>query len=286
MQGAADAVTWVVGFALIADLYRPDERGRIAGMVMSATSVAVMIGPSIGGWLYEAGGMTLPFTFVTALAVIGVAGFILLRVPDTRSDREVVPVAAVVRTPAVAACAAAVVVLAATLSMYEPILSLHLNVSLGIGPAHIGYVFGVAAVATAILNPIYGRLADRVGARRLTMIGLALAGGAVPMLSLISSYSSAVALYVFQASMAAVAITSSLAYMGEAVAQAGLGSFGVGYGLYNVAWGIGLLGGPALGGFLYERVGFTRLTLLWAPCVISMAFVLARSGAARRPEPV
>ena len=118
------------------------------------------------------------------------------------------------------------------------------------------------------------------------MIGLALAGGAVPMLSLISSYSSAVALYVFQASMAAVAITSSLAYMGEAVAQAGLGSFGVGYGLYNVAWGIGLLGGPALGGFLYERVGFTRLTLLWAPCVISMAFVLARSGAARRPEPV
>src|SRR5262245_16597241 len=27
-QGAADAVTWVVGFALIADLYEPSERGR------------------------------------------------------------------------------------------------------------------------------------------------------------------------------------------------------------------------------------------------------------------
>src|SRR3954469_23122949 len=31
LQGAADAVTWVVGFALIADLYGEDERGRAMG---------------------------------------------------------------------------------------------------------------------------------------------------------------------------------------------------------------------------------------------------------------
>src|SRR3954464_8138910 len=70
VQGAADAVTWVVGFALIADLYPSNERGRVAGTVMSGTSVAVMLGPSIGGWLYEVGGMRLPFTFVTILSVI------------------------------------------------------------------------------------------------------------------------------------------------------------------------------------------------------------------------
>src|SRR5216117_1802629 len=65
VQGAADAVTWVVGFALIADLYGDDERGRMAGIVMSGTSVAVIVGPSIGGWLYEAGGMRLPFLIVS-----------------------------------------------------------------------------------------------------------------------------------------------------------------------------------------------------------------------------
>src|SRR5712692_7376320 len=31
VQGAADAVTWVVGFALIADRYGADERGRVVG---------------------------------------------------------------------------------------------------------------------------------------------------------------------------------------------------------------------------------------------------------------
>src|SRR6185295_11724349 len=33
VQGAADGVTWVVGFALIADCYGPAERGRVSGIV-------------------------------------------------------------------------------------------------------------------------------------------------------------------------------------------------------------------------------------------------------------
>src|SRR6476620_4380346 len=64
VQGAADAVTWVVGFALLADRYAADERGRVTGIVMSGTSFAFMIGPTIGGWLYELGGIRLPFLAV------------------------------------------------------------------------------------------------------------------------------------------------------------------------------------------------------------------------------
>src|SRR5207248_7356887 len=226
--GAADAVTWVVGFALLADLYSPEERGRVAGIVMSGTSCAVMVGPSLGGWLYEVGGIQLPFTFVTVLAVVGTLGFLWLKLPAERADRDPIPVGIVIRTPAVASCAAAVVVLAATLSMFEPVLALHLATRLGVGPARIGYVFGAAAVATAILNPIYGRFSGRWGARRLTMVGLTLTGVVLPLLSLAWNYPSAVALYLLQASMASLAITPSLAYMGEAAAQAGIGSFGGG----------------------------------------------------------
>src|ERR1051325_6672903 len=45
MQGAADAITWVVGFALVADMYAPEERGRVTGLILGGTSVAYMIGP-------------------------------------------------------------------------------------------------------------------------------------------------------------------------------------------------------------------------------------------------
>src|SRR2546426_2625569 len=68
VQGAADAITWVVGFALIADRYSVEERGRVTGIVMAGTSVGVMIGPSIGGGVDAPRRIPPPFFFGPPLA--------------------------------------------------------------------------------------------------------------------------------------------------------------------------------------------------------------------------
>src|SRR5207344_1854547 len=104
VQGAADAITWVVGFALIADRYGPDERGRVTGIVMSGTSVAIMVGPTIGGWLYEIGGIRAPFLLVAALAVVAALGFLWLDVPSAVAKSEAVPIGVVLRSRPVAVC--------------------------------------------------------------------------------------------------------------------------------------------------------------------------------------
>lgn len=275
VQGAADAVTWVVGFALIADLYGPAERGRVMGVVMAGPSVGFMIGPSLGGWLYETGGMALPFLAVAGLALATATAFVWLRLPPRQAARETVPIGLVIRVPAVGSCVAAVVVAAATVSMLEPVLALWLASRIQLNPTRIGFVFGIAAVVTTALHPIYGRLADRWGGWRLTIVGLVAGAAFLPGLSRAWNFESAVALYVLEAATVAMVITPSLAYMADATSRAGLGSFGVAYGLYNVAWGLGLLAGPAAGGFLYERMGFERLTLAWAPTVIALTILIA-----------
>jgi multidrug resistance protein len=275
VQGAADAVTWVVGFALIADLYDDHERGRITGTVMMGTNFAVMIGPTLGGWLYELGGVSLPFVAVAVMAAAAFVLFWLVDVPSPAAVREAVPVLMVLRVPAIAACAVTVVAVAATISMLEPILSLHLGL-LGVNPGRIGTVYGVAAVATTSLHPLCGRLADRFGARQVTMFGVLLTAAMLPLLAQAASFRSAVALYLLAAAGAAFIITPSLAFMGQATSEAGIQSFGVAYGLYNLAWGAGLLGGPALGGFLFERLGFRTLVVAWAPCVALVTIALAR----------
>ena len=276
VQGAADAVTWVVGFALIADLYRQEERGRVMGLVMSGTNFAFMFGPTLGGWLYEAGGIRLPFLFVAALAIAGAIAFLWFDLPSTRSARETLPAATVLRAPAVAACTAAVVAASATISMLEPVLPLYLSATLGLGPARIGLLFGIGAVASTVMHPVYGAMVNRVGSRRLTMIGLVLVACLLPLLSLATSYRSAIGVYVIVAAAISMIITPSLAYMAEATSNAGAGSFGVGYGLYNMAWGVGLLGGPALSGFMFERMGFGWLMLMWAPLLIVVTWLLGR----------
>jgi len=277
VQGAADAITWVVGFALVADLFGPAERGRATGIIMSGTSFSFMIGPSLGGWLYELGGARMPFIAVAVLAVIVGAAFLWLVEPHQHAGRELVPVAAVLRTPEIAACAAAVVAASATTSMFEPVLALHLA-AMGVGPARIGLVFGTAAVVTTTLHPVIGRLADRLGARRLTLAGLMLSAPGTILLGQTWSYASTIVLFVIAAAAIALVITPSLAYMGEATSAAGIGSFGVAYGLYNVAWGAGLLGGPAIGGFVYERLGFTALSLAWAPLPLGVSWLVIRVG--------
>ena len=109
VQGAADAVTWVVGFALIADLYGPDERGRVMGLVMSGANFGFMIGPTLGGWLYEAGGIVCRLCRWLARAMLVGLGFLWLRLPDTHACASRCRCATVLRVPAVAACALAVV---------------------------------------------------------------------------------------------------------------------------------------------------------------------------------
>jgi DHA1 family solute carrier family 18 vesicular amine transporter 1/2 len=284
VQGAADAVTWVVGFALLADLFGPSERGRVTGIIMSGVSVAFMVGPVLGGWLYEIGGMRLPFLTVALLAMCGALACLWLRFPTARADREHVPVMTLVRVPAVAACTAAVVAASATISMLEPVLALQLETTLDLRPARVGMVFGVAAVPTALLHPLFGKMADRFGARRLTSAGLVLTAGALILLGQTWSFQSALLFYAIQAGALALVITPSLAYMAEATSEAGIGSFGVAYGLYNMAWGAGLLGGPALGGFLFERIGFLMMAFAWTPWLVVVAWTLARVQSRRTPD--
>ena len=52
-----------------------------------------------------------------------------------------------------------------------------------------------------------------------------------------------------------------------------------------MAWGVGLLGGPSLGGFLYDRVGFSRLALGWAAGLIAVTVPLAVVQSKSRQAP-
>jgi MFS family permease len=73
-------------------------------------------------------------------------------------------------------------------------------------------------------------------------------------------------------------VTPSLTYMADAVSSAGVDSFGVAYGIYNVAWALGLLAGPASGGYLFERMGFLRLSIVWAAAIVGITLLLTRAA--------
>jgi len=169
--------------------------------------------------------------------------------------------------------------------MLEPVLPLFFNRRLGLMPAQIGLLFGLAAVASTLMPFVYGPMTDRWGGRCLTLTGLILTSAWMPMLATASSFGTAVALIVVQWIAIALIVTPSLAYMAEVTAFAGGDAFGIGYGIYNTAWGIGLLGGPSLGGWLFERLGFAVLATSWSIVAIIMSIALAAVKSDVRLEP-
>jgi MFS family permease len=283
-QGAADATAWVVGFAVVADLYRPDERGRVMGWVMSGSTFGFLVGPTFGGWLYQLGGPATPYTAIAVAALVVAVLFQRLELPDVRQHADPIAFRDLLRTPAVLLCVIAVVVGGSSIAMLEPVLSLFLNAAIGLTPGRIGMVFGAGALFATLLHPFFGHLADRFGGRRLTMYGLVAVSVSLPLLSLIHSFTSALVIYPIVAFAIAILVTPSLAYMGEAMQSAGSESFGVAYGVYNMAWSIGILAGPALGGFLYERLGFAALTFGWCVSGLLITIFLARAAAAAGPS--
>ena len=250
-QGAADAVTWVVGFALIADLYGPEERGARHRVRDVRRELRLPVGPTLGGWLKPAASV---FRFLRSLPRRARWDrHSLAWLPEARGTGESVSTAALLRVPSVAMCAIAVVVAGATIAMLEPVLPLFLSDSLGLGPARIGLMFGVAAVASTGLHPVFGHFADRWGGWPLMIAGLTAIGLVLPVLSFTDSFVSTTALYVLVAVAVSLVVTPSLAFMAETISAAGVGSFGVAYGVYNFAWAVGLLAGPA-----YRRDSSTK----------------------------
>ena len=133
-------------------------------------------------------------------------------------------------------------------------------------------------MVSAMLHPALGRIADRVGGRRLMIAGLAGIAAMLPVLSLISNFTNAAIIYSAFTVPIVMMVTPSLAYMADATSASGVRSFGVAYGVYNFAWALGLLVGPSIGGAAYERAGFAPLMWAWAATLLPITLLLARSG--------
>lgn len=90
LQGCSAAVVWIVGLALIADTVEKDEIGQAMGYVFLAMSLGILLGPVLGGILFEKLGYNAVYVLVYCLIAIDIClRLIAIEKKDARKWIEV-----------------------------------------------------------------------------------------------------------------------------------------------------------------------------------------------------
>lgn len=291
LQGVAAAAAWSGAPALLARLYPAAHLGRAMGFLLTGASVGLLVGPPLGGALYEGVGHSAPFVVVAVAGAVVTAAAIALspqirllaRASDTRRMTGMIGMLA--RDGNVRISLALVATSAGTLAMLEPIAPLRLHRLFAAGATQTGMVFGVAVLALGIAAPIAGGLSDRWGRLPVARVGMLALAGAVVMFVASSSFPMAIVSMGLVGVTVAFAQTPVLPFLADEAERIGRGNQAATvatYLLYNMAYGVGLLLGPSLGNASAAEFGLIPTALgVTAICAFVAMATLRRSRSRR-----
>ena len=169
--------------AFITDLLEPGRYGEGLGLANVASTVAMVVAPLFGEWMVRA--FDFGVSFAAFSAVGGVGLLVTLALPGRgrggHASAAQVPsgqtgLREALRRPGVRAGALWMALLGVPFGAFITFLPL-LADARGLGGT--GLVFAAYALATSLMQPAAGRVADRWGVRWTVLVGVALAGLAV-----------------------------------------------------------------------------------------------------------
>ena len=251
VQGISSTTTWAGALAWLTVATPRERRGETLGVAFGTAVFGAILGPMFGAIAKVLG--IRPTFVVVAFVAVGLAVAAALNVaPPAESQRPGALRRALGDETFVGGLWLNTLpaLLFGTIALLVP-LALDDG---GFSAFAIGAVFLGAGVIEAGLNPLVGRLSDRVGRLRPARVAL-VASVAVTVGLAFVSQPAALAGLVCAASLAFGSFyTPGMALVSDRAEVAGLAQ-GLAFGVMNSAWALGNLTGPALGGALAERWG-------------------------------
>jgi MFS family permease len=278
VQGVSSTVTWAGALAWISSAAPKEKRGEVLGTAFGAAVAGAILGPLFGGSA-EAVGIRASFTTLGVVA-FGFAGLALL---GQAADCERVTargLRSAFRDPrflgglwlnTLPAMLFGTMVVLASLALADA----------GWSTFALAAVFLVAGVSEVVINPVLGRVTDRVG--RLLPIRIALGASIVVAVALAASSEPVVIAFLVGAAAISFGAmyTPGMALTSHRAEATGLAQ-GLAFGIMNTAWALGALIGPAIGGALAEFRGDATPYLVGA--VLCGLTLLATQQVATRRE--
>ena len=217
VMGGGTAIAGAASSAYTMDVVAkfPQHKGRMLGAINTATSLAWMAGPVVGGILAERGGIVLPFVLVGGY-LLALAPIIHYTLPETRSPPpppiiispqeskmttlssfQLKPILKETRASFVTLLQdpdqrAVVLIQCAIYTIWATSLAvvpLYVTSKFGYTPADLGILYSVMSALGIVGGPLGGYVADTIGRREGIFIGSAITALSIATLPFVSTTS-------------------------------------------------------------------------------------------------
>jgi MFS family permease len=256
LQGLASGSIWVLGLALIADTHDTKEMGLKMGIIFSGYTMGNFAGPLCGGYLYKHLGYTAPFLSIIVLSIIdGITRILLKEKPiETKLSSSFITTMSMLSSSK-----PLLVILLLTVGAGLVLGGIEVNLTLVLqnryllSPDQVGLSFLIFIIPELIFGPIAGFVYDRKGFKIVLLPGMIctaivmfLMGIELPLLPF----------FILLGLMACTFMFGMAPILPEMIYCAPESMFGACYGLFNFAFGIGLLVGPIVSSLLFQYGGW------------------------------
>lgn len=245
--------------AYVADITFVEERAKAMGYISAAISTGFIIGPGIGGFLAEYG-VRLPFFVAAGIAFLAcISSLFILKEPLTKE--QLAEISAKTKqtnfisdlkkslNPVYFIAFIIVFVLAFGLSAYETIFSLFSDHKFGFSPKDIAAIITISSIFGVVVQVfVFGKLVDKLGEKKLIQLCLIVGGIFAVASTIVSSFLAvlAVTCFIFLAfDLLRPALTT---FLSKAAGK----EQGFVAGMNSTYTSLGNIGGPAVGGILFD----------------------------------
>jgi MFS family permease len=260
LQGIAGAGVWTAGLAVAGIVAGPAARGRAVAGVFSAATAGEILGPLVGGVLYERASSTSFYWAGAAagLALTVAAAFILRepgwkrQTPETDKSSPEEPRAAATTVAVWGGLSLLVYFIFSLMLLALPVI---LAESFGRSPSEIGLVLTIWSLILFLSQIAGGQWSDRRGWAGPVLAGFLLAGSGLLILAFEPPIGLALAALIALAAgdgIAATVTTSLFSRSWEQRSPAGTG-LGTSFGVVNTVWSLAFLLGSVLGGVILAQ---------------------------------
>ncbi|CAG5122705.1 unnamed protein product [Candidula unifasciata] len=275
-------------FAIISNEF-PNHIASVFATLETCIGIGLMVGPTIGGALYEVGGFGLPFWVVGVIIIInGLAIFTCLPPPKESGTKQQGTVFSLLKSSMVWVTMMCIMVGSSGIGFLDPTLSNHLE-QFGLSTILIGLFFVIVPGIYAVTAPLWGYLSDTKDIQSPLLIGGSLVCtlgfifmGPSPLFPFLPKQLSNVTMllchvdnYQDMCTAAGELWTVTLVFYGFSIGCAivptmkclvigardiglpdSLNTFGLVSGLFNSTFCLGAFIGPTIGGALVDQIGF------------------------------